>query len=98
MTRFVWLALLAFGGLGASVASADGLEGGAIYAMGGVLREHIDRAGAAVLHVDLRPDVSAQNVYDRLADRRPGQSTANVLRRAGLTPAASAFLREAASA
>ena len=74
-----------------------GLEGGAIYAMGGVLREHIDRVGAAVLHVDLRPDVSLQNVYDRLADRRPGQSTANVLRRAGLTPAAAAFLREAAA-
>jgi uncharacterized flavoprotein (TIGR03862 family) len=77
--------------------SRYGLEGGAIYAMGGVLREHIDRVGAAVLHVDLRPDVSLQAVYDRLADRRPGQSTANLLRRAGLTPAAASFLREAAA-
>jgi uncharacterized flavoprotein (TIGR03862 family) len=82
---------------GEAMITRYGLEGGAVYALGGLLREHIARAGAAVLHIDLRPDVPLQRLYDKLADRRPGQSMANLLRRAGLSPAAATLVREVAA-
>ena len=72
-----------------------GIEGGAIYALSADLRAAISRDGSAVLHVDLRPDVSRPKLADRLHKVVSGQSTTNLLRKtASLTPAEINLLRE----
>ena len=48
----------------------DGLEGGAIYALSAPLRDAIERAGAATLELDFKPDVSAEELAQRLARAR----------------------------
>ncbi|WP_395651711.1 NAD(P)/FAD-dependent oxidoreductase [Brevundimonas sp.] len=72
-----------------------GLEGGAIYALSGPLREAIARDGSAVLTIDLRPDLTVEALAARLDDARSKDSMTNLLRKAGgLSPAAIAVLRE----
>ena len=51
---------------GEAVVTADGLEGGAVYALSAHLRDAIERDGEAVLSVDLRPDLALQ-----IPDRAP---------------------------
>ena len=76
--------------------TADGVEGGPVYAVGRRLREELDRDGATTLRLDLRPDVDAGELAMRLEHRRrPKDSLSSTLRRtAGLSPAAIAVLRE----
>ncbi|CAN7570923.1 TIGR03862 family flavoprotein [Bosea sp. LjRoot90] len=81
--------------LGEAMIDADGIEGGAIYALSGPLREALARDGEATLMTDLRPDLSAAELAIRLAKRRPGETMSNHLRKAaGLSPVAAAVLRE----
>lgn len=83
--------------MGEAMIDADGIEGGAIYALSGPLREAIARDGAATLIVDLRPDLAEAELASRLAKRRPGETLSNHLRKAaGLSPVAAAVLREVA--
>lgn len=83
--------------MGEAMIDADGIEGGAIYALSGPLREAIARDGHAVLVVDLRPDVTEADLASRLARRRKGETLSNHLRKAtGLAPVAAAVLREIA--
>jgi uncharacterized flavoprotein (TIGR03862 family) len=80
---------------GEAVATASGLEGGAVYALAAPLREAIDARGEALLKVDLKPDVSIEALTRRLARPRGSQSFATYLRKAaGLAPVAIALLRE----
>ena len=80
---------------GEAVVTKAGLEGGAIYAMSGSLREQIDRLGAAELRIDLRPDLPQAVLEDRLATSLRGRSHANVLRqRLGLSPVAIGLVQE----
>lgn len=81
---------------GEAMIDADGIEGGAIYALSGPLREAIARDGEAILMIDLRPDLSEPELANRLARRRPGETLSNHLRKAGLSPVAAAVLREVA--
>ncbi|MGO4570480.1 NAD(P)/FAD-dependent oxidoreductase [Microvirga sp. 2TAF3] len=82
---------------GEAVVTADGIEGGAIYALSARLRDAIQRDGSATLHIDLRPDLSTESLTIRLDAPRRGQSTSTFLRKAaGLSPLAIAFLREGA--
>ncbi|WP_050783386.1 NAD(P)/FAD-dependent oxidoreductase [Methylobacterium nodulans] len=82
---------------GEAVVTAEGIEGGAVYALSRPLREAIRAAGETILVVDLRPDLDRDALARRLAAARPGQSRATTLRKAaGLDPAASGLLREAA--
>ena len=87
---------------GEALITADGIEGGAIYAVSRALRAMIERKGAgekgaARLVIDLRPDLTARALADRLSDPRPGESMATRLRKAaGLSPVAAGLLREAA--
>jgi uncharacterized flavoprotein (TIGR03862 family) len=84
---------------GEVLVTREGIEGGAIYALSAVLREHINATGSAVLHVDLRPDVTAAELAARLNASSGKQSISNRLRKAaGLPPAAIGVLREAAQA
>ena len=89
-----------FGGekaAGEAMVDADGIEGGAVYALSAPIREAILRDGAAEIAIDLRPDLAAGDLAARLARRRKGETLSNHLRKAaGLSPVAVALLREAA--
>jgi uncharacterized flavoprotein (TIGR03862 family) len=83
---------------GEAMIDADGIEGGAIYALSSPLREAIARDGEAILTIDLRPDLSEPELANRLAKRRAGETLSNHLRKAaGLSPVAAAVLRETAN-
>jgi uncharacterized flavoprotein (TIGR03862 family) len=92
---------LRFGGLsakGEAVATRRGLEGGAVYALSGAIRDALAAGEDAVLQVDLRPDFSIEEILKRLSRPRGKTSLANYLRKIlGLGPAAIALLRESGS-
>jgi uncharacterized flavoprotein (TIGR03862 family) len=80
---------------GEAIVTHDGVEGGAVYALSGVLRDAIEKDGKAVLHIDLRPDVSAQQLAARLGQPRGKQSLSTFLRKAAnLAPVATGLLHE----
>ena len=84
---------------GEAVIAATGLEGGAVYALGPGLREAIARDGGAMLTLDLRPDMNAAEIADRLTGAGSSDSAPNRLRRAlSLTGPAYSLLREGFSA
>lgn len=84
--------------MGEAMIDADGIEGGAIYALSGPLREAIDRDGHADLAIDLRPDLDESALAARLERCRAGETLSNHLRKAaGLSPVAAAALRETAN-
>ncbi len=73
----------------------SGVEGGGIYALSAHLREMLAQTGAASLQIDLRPDLSVDDLAERLSRPRGSQSLSNMLRKsAGLPPVALALLRE----
>jgi uncharacterized flavoprotein (TIGR03862 family) len=90
---------LSFGGRtvrGEAMVTRYGLEGGAVYALSAALRDAIGREGAAVVSLDLRPEMTRQALTARLARPRGGQSMANHLRKAlKLSPLETNLLREA---
>ncbi|WP_304219291.1 TIGR03862 family flavoprotein [Phenylobacterium aquaticum] len=80
---------------GDAMVTAYGLEGGAVYALSGALRDAIAADGPQTLEIDLRPDLSRGGITDRLAQARPSLSTTELLRKAlKLTPAAINLVRE----
>jgi uncharacterized flavoprotein (TIGR03862 family) len=89
---------LSFAGLsvrGEAMITQQGIEGGAVYALSARLRDAILAKGEAILVIDLRPDVEAGELAQRLARPRQGQSTSSFLRKAaGLSAVAIAALRE----
>ncbi|MGY6570686.1 MAG: TIGR03862 family flavoprotein [Salinarimonas sp.] len=84
---------------GEAVVTGSGLEGGAVYALSRPLRAALAEAGEAVLVVDLRPDLSLEEIAGKLvrvegAKRR--DTLTNRLRKAlALDPVAIGLLREA---
>ena len=81
---------------GEAMLTDDGIEGNAVYALSAALRDSLDAGESTVLVVDLRPDLTVEALTDRLAARRPKESTSKWLRRAaGLPPVAVSLLREA---
>ena len=87
---------------GSSTARGDimvttrGLESGPIYMVSAEARDMVDRDGRCTVSIDLHPDLTLDVVEERLASRRPKDSTTTFLRRSlGLSPAAIALLREA---
>jgi hypothetical protein len=89
---------LSFGGQtlqGEAMVTRDGLEGGAIYALSGALRDEIQARGQAVLAIDLRPGLSLEELTARLNAPRGSQSSSTFLRKAaGLAPVAIGLMRE----
>jgi len=80
---------------GEAVITADGIEGGAVYALSAPLREAIAAEGSARLLLDLRPDLSHAALTARLAAPRRGQSLSTFLRKAaGLPPEAIGLVQE----
>ena len=81
---------------GEALITAQGIEGGAIYALSGRLRDTIEADGAAIVLVDLRPDLDVPKLADRLSAPRRGQSLSVFLRKhAGLSPVAIGLVQEA---
>ena len=66
---------------GEALVTADGIEGGAIYALSGPLREAIARDGSAIVHIDLRPDIDLEAQTRQLEKPRGKQSTTTYLRK-----------------
>lgn len=82
---------------GEAIVTETGLEGGGIYALSAPLREAIAGAGEALLHIDLRPDLTRADLETRLAAPRAKQSLSTFLRKAAnLSPVAIGLLQEAA--
>jgi uncharacterized flavoprotein (TIGR03862 family) len=92
-------AALSFEGMtirGEAVATADGIEGGLIYALSARLREAIARDGSATPLLDLRPDLDVKTLAAKLAQPRGSRSlSTHLAKAAGLSPVAVALLREA---
>ena len=79
---------------GEIIITRQGLEGSLIYAMSAELRDRITQAGHALLTLDLRPNMSRQQIMQKLATARSGESLSGKLRRSGFPPLAAALLRE----
>jgi uncharacterized flavoprotein (TIGR03862 family) len=72
----------------------DGIEGGAIYSLSRAMREQ----SSPVLEIDLKPDLTADAVKERLSRHRGRDSHSTFLRKVlNLTPAAIGLMREAQS-
>jgi hypothetical protein len=84
---------------GEAIITAKGLEGGAVYALSAAIRDEVAARGEATITLDLRPDMTTEEVARRMALPRRGQSLSNHLRRQlTLPPAAIALLREGPAA
>ncbi|MBL8701886.1 MAG: TIGR03862 family flavoprotein [Alphaproteobacteria bacterium] len=81
---------------GEAVLTQAGLEGGAVYALAGHVRDALDAGRPAALILDLRPDLSLAELSGRLSMPRSRQSLPTFLRKAAaLPPVAIALLHEA---
>ncbi|HEX2843243.1 TIGR03862 family flavoprotein [Hyphomicrobium sp.] len=84
---------------GEAMITADGLEGGAVYALSAPIRNELTVEGEAKLRIDLRPDEGLEDLAKRLEKPRGKQSLATFLRKAlNLDPPAIGLLQEAAHA
>jgi uncharacterized flavoprotein (TIGR03862 family) len=82
---------------GEAMVTSYGIEGGAIYALSAALRDAIAKDGNAELHIDLRPDLSEEQLSRLLAKPRGKESLSNFLRKAvKLSPLEINLLREGA--
>lgn len=80
---------------GEAMIAQTGLEGGGVYALSGAMRDAIEANGFATLWIDLSPDLKHADLVARLRAVKPGESSANLLRKAaGLSPAAAGLARE----
>jgi uncharacterized flavoprotein (TIGR03862 family) len=80
---------------GEFVVTATGIEGSLVYAVSALLRDEIAEQGTAVIHLDLAPDRTEQQLIDRLSVSRGSRSLANHLRvQAGLKGVKAGLLRE----
>lgn len=79
-----------------AVVTRAGLEGGGVYPFAAAIRDVLTRDGSPVLTLDLRPDLSIDELTARLDDGRAKDTVSNRLRKAGgLPPVAVSLLREA---
>lgn len=84
---------------GECMVTADGLEGGLVYAYAGTLRDEIRRCGHAMLYLDLLPDRDAGFVHAEVTRSRGARSMSSHLRsRLGLHGVKAGLLRECLSA
>jgi uncharacterized flavoprotein (TIGR03862 family) len=80
---------------GDAMITTNGIEGGPIYAHSAAMRDAIDRDGRCTMIIDLHPDLSVDQLTERLEHRRSKDSVTTFLRRAiGLSPVSISLLRE----
>lgn len=78
---------------GEAMITAQGIEGGVIYAFSAAIREAIAREGSTEITLDLRPGMSLETLEQKLA-ARGSKSLGSFLRSAGFSPLAVALLHE----
>jgi uncharacterized flavoprotein (TIGR03862 family) len=84
---------------GEATITRTGIEGGAVYALSGPLRDAVLGEGRASLRIALRPDLEKGDLIARLSAPRGKQSFSNWLRKAAhLSPVAIGLLQESAKA
>lgn len=80
---------------GEAMVTEAGIEGGVIYALSSVLRESIAENGKATIRLDLRPDLSLEQLTKKLEIPQGRQSRSTFLRKAaGLSPVAISLVSE----
>ncbi|PPC79855.1 MAG: aminoacetone oxidase family FAD-binding enzyme [Hyphomicrobium sp.] len=80
---------------GAAVITAQGLEGGVIYALGPAFRMGLQNHDRMTIAIDLKPDVEGADLEQRIARPRGSQSLSNHLRKvANLDAPSIALMRE----
>lgn len=67
---------------GEFIVTQGGIEGGAVYALGSAVREALNAFGSATIYIDLRPEMSAQELTSRLAQPRGRLSVGPFVRKA----------------
>lgn len=73
----------------------SGIEGGAVYALSFAIRTMLETKGKALATLDLRPDISFEDLQQRLKKPRGRDSVSNHLRKAGgLSPVAIGLMNE----
>jgi uncharacterized flavoprotein (TIGR03862 family) len=83
---------------GQFVVTAGGVEGSLVYALSAPLREQIAADGAALVHLDLLPDLAAARVADEVLRPRGARSMASHLQsRLGIKGVKAGLLRECLS-
>jgi uncharacterized flavoprotein (TIGR03862 family) len=81
---------------GEALVTRIGLEGGGIYALSAPIRAAIDATGEAIVHIDLRPELTVEALTKKLGAPRGKQSLSTFLRKtASLAPVAIGLLQEA---
>lgn len=89
---------LSFGGKtvpGEIMISKSGLEGGAVYALSNPLRDAIEKNGEAILHIDLRPGLSLEQLTEKLSSPHRRKSFSTYMQTdIAMHPAAVSLLRE----
>lgn len=78
---------------GEFVITKNGIEGNAVYALSSYLRETIKKDGKAILYLDLRPEMSLENLEKKLAIQNK-KSFSNYLQKAGFANYTNSLLRE----
>lgn len=79
---------------GEAIITAEGLEGGVIYALSALMRDTIAQQGQATITLDLRPTMPLTALTTKLQAPRSNQSLSTYLRKAGLSPLLIGLLRE----
>ncbi len=83
---------------GEFVLTATGIEGSLVYAASAMLRDAITRDGSATLHIDLKPELSAERVLTDVSHPRGSRSWSSHLKsRLNLSPVHLALLHEVLS-
>ena len=59
------------GSRGDAIVTRTGLEGGPVYAIGAAIRDALDADGQCVVDVDLRPDLTVDQLAERLRPPPP---------------------------
>jgi uncharacterized flavoprotein (TIGR03862 family) len=78
------------------IVTKSGLEGGPVYAHSRAVRAELDADGRSILGVDLQPDLTFSQLWERLEQRRrPKDSLSTLLRRSGFDPVGIGLMREA---
>lgn len=80
---------------GEMMITANGVESGAIYALSARIRDEILHAGKAVIHIDLRPNMSADDLSQKLSRVRGRQSFSTFIQKLGFSALPIALMREA---
>ena len=73
----------------------NGIEGGAVYSLSSAIRSELAHKGKVAVMLDLRPDITLEDLQQRLKKPRGRDSISNHLRKAGgLSPSAIGLMNE----